>query len=464
MRGWRTQRMLLRVYLFGLALLALTALTMGLLGRFLLRPIQREQVQLFAQWSLVGICAETRDPQSRSQVAERLRTHKLAGQLALYRPDGTRVWTGSPSPPAPPSPSEMPTIEEQRIASRIEHGLFFIACSDHAGERLILALGLPPPPLPSASSSLLLIAGALLLIALLAIPMARSLAAPIEALAVAARAIGNGDLSVRLNSRRRDEVGDLAHAFDEMAERIGALRRAEQELLRNISHELRTPLARVRVALDLALEGDLPRARRCLTEITRDVDELDRLLADLLLAARTDHLLTGGDPIASQRQATPISVRALIDDVSSRFTAMNPGRALRILSQTPASDGPDLHGDYRLLCRALLNLLDNASKYSEADIEIRVEQSAGTLHISVVDYGIGINPQDLPQLGQPFFRTDRSRARGTGGVGLGLALVRRVAEAHGGSLSFESPAGGGLIVHLNLPQTPGLDTRHRQPS
>ncbi|MFO0580473.1 MAG: HAMP domain-containing sensor histidine kinase [Polyangia bacterium] len=448
-----SRRLLTRVYLFGLGVLVLTALTVGLLGRVLIEPPLRDQVQSFAGWILAGVCAELKEPAAREAAALRL-AQEGRGELALYRPDGSLVISNSEPPPPPLLPAERAQVMRGLVASRPPELLFFAACPVLGSEAPVLhaALRLPAPRRPSAATGLLLIGTALVAIALTAIPMARSLARPIEALAQAARSLGGGDLWVRLRSGRRDEVGDLARAFDEMAERIEKLRRDEQDLLANISHELRTPLARVRVALDLATEGDLARARRCLTEITRDVDELEQLLADLLLSARTDQLArlcAAGMPPLRPR---PIEPHELFDAARERFEATHPVRALRV---EIASELPALRGDPSLLHRAINNLLDNAVKYSEAQVELRVEGRPDGLHIQIRDHGIGIDAADLPRLATPFFRTDRSRARDTGGVGLGLALARRIIEAHGGSLTLDSTAGRGTLAVLILPHKTG---------
>ena len=112
---------------------------------------------------------------------------------------------------------------------------------------------------------------------------------------------------------------------------------------------------------------------------------------------------------------------------------------------------PECSGDPVLLRRVVDNLLDNARKYSEADIVLRASHTDDQLHLVVEDRGIGIAPEDLPLVAQPFFRADKSRARKTGGLGLGLSLARRIVEAHGGSLRIESAVGVGTSVHVQLP-------------
>jgi two-component system, OmpR family, sensor kinase len=300
---------------------------------------------------------------------------------------------------------------------------------------------------PDPTRGLFVLGAVLLALALGSIPLARSIASPVERLTAAARALGAGDLAVRSNVRARGEVGELGRAFDEMAERVEALVRSEKELLANVSHELRTPLARIRVALELAAEGDLERARRFLGEIGADLDELDRLVEDVLSAARLD-LAAGGGRWPIRR--APVDVPAVVAAAAERFRAAWPGRALET-EIAPGLRSPS--GDAALLRRLLRNLLDNAAKYSEppAPVAVRARAVDGAVELAVADRGIGIDAADLPNLFTPFFRTDRSRARGSGGVGLGLALARRIAEAHGGTIAVESAPGQGTTVRVRVP-------------
>jgi len=143
----------------------------------------------------------------------------------------------------------------------------------------------------------------LVALALGSIPLARSIASPIERITDAARRLGAGDLSARAGVRGRGEVGELGRTFDETAARLERLVRTEQELLANVSHELRTPMARIRVALELAAEGDLEKARTHLAGIEADLGELDRLVEDVLAAARLDLAAGSGTgwPAARER-------------------------------------------------------------------------------------------------------------------------------------------------------------------
>jgi two-component system OmpR family sensor kinase len=233
-----------------------------------------------------------------------------------------------------------------------------------------------------------------------------------------------------------------------MAERLQRLVRGEKELLANVSHELRTPLARIGVALDLAAEGDAQKTQKYLQEIRTDVADLERLISDVLTAARLDVAVgaNGLPPLHRER----IGASELVHRAIQHFRECHPERALEL---EVAPELPSVDADAGLMRRALDNVLENAWKYSDAGMPIAVKARAekGIVTIEVQDRGIGIDPQDLPRLFTPFFRTDRSRARGTGGVGLGLALTRRIVEAHGGQVAVESAPGSNTCVRFAIP-------------
>ncbi len=289
----------------------------------------------------------------------------------------------------------------------------------------------------------------LLALTLGSIPLVRQITSPLERLTRAVERFGSGDLTARAEVERTDEVGRLASAFDEMAERIERLVRSEKEFLANVSHELRTPLARVRVALEIAAEGDEAKARACLSEIAADLAELERLVGDVLTAARLD-LARGraGVPAAALRRV-PVAAAQIVEQAAARFLDLHPGRTLSI-----EVDGalPSIEADPALLRRALDNLLDNACAYSDPDrpVVLAARVEGGTLAIEVRDRGVGIAPEDQARLFTPFFRADRSRDRNTGGVGLGLALARGIVEAHGGTITVESVPGEGSTFRVRI--------------
>jgi signal transduction histidine kinase len=367
---------------------------------------------------------------------------RLGVDATVFGRDGEVLATGV-EPPLPPPPPDAAA----RLAAGPTHlhGRGFTwAAALPGGRGTLVVSGTPSaPPLARIATFL---AAVLVALALGSIPLARSISAPVERLTAAARALGAGDLSVRARLRARGEVGELAVAFDEMAERLEQLLRSERELLANVSHELRTPLARIKVALELAAEGDVERARRALGEIATDLGELERLVDAVLATARLDAAGTGGLPLRPER----LDVAAVVAEAADRFRAAAPDRVLEVRAEAPL---PAVEGDRALLLRLLANLLDNARKYSEpaAPVTLLARAAGGSAELEVRDRGIGIDAADLPRIFTPFFRTDRSRARGTGGVGLGLALARRIVEAHGGTIAAESAPGEGTVVRVRLP-------------
>lgn len=281
--------------------------------------------------------------------------------------------------------------------------------------------------------------------------LGRSFAEPLRRMASAARAFGRGDTRARVAIRRRDEVGEVARAFDEMADQIVDLRRAERELLANISHELRTPLTRIRLALEIAGGDASGFASQSREDIAEDLDELERLISDVLDAARMD--LGAEQPKGlSPLRTELVNVHDLVVRSVARFQANHPERPIRVSDEAA---GHVVEADPVQFRRALDNLLENAHKYSPdtgSEVELHVIASEEAFHFHVIDHGMGIAEEDQENLFRPFFRAERSRSRTSGGLGLGLLLVRRIAEAHGGTASIKSEPGKGTEAIVSLPR------------
>ena len=325
------------------------------------------------------------------------------------------------------------------------------------GQLIGYAMVLPRRPEPPPKRVLMPMLLTLLIVAGASIPFARSLTKPLELLAAKARRLGQGDLRVRAATNRQDEVGDVARAFNEMAERIEQLLHAEKELLANVSHELRTPLARIRVAMDLAGSGG--QTVDYLPEIAEDLGEIERMVDDILTAARLDLAQDRVGRLTTPLRREPTDPRQVLARAVARFTDHHPDRELVV--KVP-EQLPTLQADPAMLRRVLDNLLENAHKYSNAEksIELRAqavpasgpESAVGSaVEIVVRDEGIGIDEADLPHVFTPFFRSDRSRARQTGGVGLGLPLARRIVSAHGGDITLQSKVGVGTTATVRIP-------------
>ncbi len=429
-----------RIYGHGLMLLVLVAVALAAVAWGLGRRIPPREPERVVAY--VAARVDERSP-SVEKVEAELRELRdgLGLETTVFGPSG-EVIAGVGTRAEPLSPAQVAELAAGPVTVDGRH-FTFAARIPSAGGYVVVA---PGPHGRSYARMAAFLAAVLAVLAIGSYPTARSIASPLERLTSVARRLGEGDLAARTGLRARGEVGDLARALDEMAERLQRLLRAERELLANVSHELRTPLARIRVALELAAEGDHEKARRYLSEIGADLAELDGLVEEILTAARLDGAGPNGLPIHRAR----LDAGLMLEEVAARFRTADPERPL-ILEVAPAL--PTIQADAALLRRLVENLLDNARKYSDPGVPVTLAALAGPggLVLEVRDRGIGMDPADLPRLFTPFFRTDRSRARGTGGVGLGLNLARRIAEAHGGTIVAESRPGEGTTIRVLLP-------------
>lgn len=441
------QRLLRILFFLAVGSVALSVLIMVVVARVAEPPPPPRHIA----YLLSPLAQRLDDPVQRQEEARRL--FEMTGvMISVYARDGKRVVSNADPPLAAPTPEEWSLLNEGREQRRGEHGSFVVLLIAPSGIKHAAALEFPRRPRPERNFFLLVVC-VLLVLALLSAVFATMLTSPLAELARATKAFGHGDHGARADLRRVGAFADLGKAFNEMAEKITASMLAEKELLANVSHELRTPLSRIRVALDLAEDGDSALARESLVEIGADLAELERLLEDVLTAARLDQRagrLPGTPPLRKER----VSPNVLYERAAQRFHTNHPHHALAI--DVP-SELPELEVDPTLMRRALDNVLDNAGKYSEPRssmcLTARVEGSC--VLTTVQDHGMGMTPEELAQLFTPFFRAERSRTRSKGGVGLGLVLCKRIVEAHGGSITVQSTNGQGTTVTLLLPYPPG---------
>ena len=291
--------------------------------------------------------------------------------------------------------------------------------------------------LPSALGPLILVAMLFVAVAAGAFPVVRRLTRRLEALKQGVQAFGAGNLALRVDASGRDEVAAVAATFNQAAERIEHLVHSHQSLLANASHELRSPLARLKMAV--ALYADMPEAQRAglRREIDANVAELDALVEEVLLASRLD-AGKSTDPDA------PVDLLAVAAEEASRIDA----EVEAFGEQAP----PAVLGSERLLRRALRNLLENARRYGGSEVRVQVgRQPDGGAEVRVCDRGPGVPAELRERIFEPFFRLP-GHAEREGGIGLGLALVRQIAERHDGQVSCTPRAGGGTCFSLRLPQ------------
>lgn len=261
-----------------------------------------------------------------------------------------------------------------------------------------------------------------------ALPLVRRLTKRLEKLQRGVERIGAGDLSARVEVKGRDEVAQLAESFNDAAEKIERLVEAHRLLLANASHELRTPLSRIRLGLEMAEGKQTPERRAALR---RDIAELDTLIDEILLMSRLD-------------AATPVDDPQMVDLVAlaAEECARHDGIGLN-------GAAPEILGDPRLLHRLIRNLLENAVKHGVPPVEVQIGATAKAVTITVRDDGDGIDDNDRENVFLPFYRgSDRQNVNG---YGLGLPLVRQIAEAHGGTVVLVERSEERSAVRVTLP-------------
>lgn len=281
----------------------------------------------------------------------------------------------------------------------------------------------------------------LIVLAGLCLLLASNLALPLKKLAITVDRFGSGDLDVRADLRRKDEIGELANAFNQMADRITTLLTAERQLLQDISHELRSPLARLSFAVELVRTTD--DREMAVARLRKEIDRLTGLVSGLIQ-------VTQAEGEGSSLPLAEVSVQKLISEIvdDCQVEAFAKGCGVAFRSQYPES----LPMDAELMRRAIENVVRNAIRFSPkgTEVEVSTEHERDRLHIRVRDYGPGVPPEMLDRLFVPFFRVDTSRNASGGGVGLGLSIAQRAVRLHGGEIRALN-ASPGLEVTIDLP-------------
>ena len=297
----------------------------------------------------------------------------------------------------------------------------------------------PPIPLPFVPPSWPRGVGlaVLLLVLFIAVsagayPVVRRLTRRLEALKQGVEQFGAGQLHHRVTVTGSDEVAAVASSFNAAAAKVETLVRSHQSLLANASHELRSPLARMKMAVSMLDDASPAQRDKLKHEINTNVAELDALVEEVLLASRLDGAQTQIDP------RERVDLLALAAEEASRVDAAVDGVSLGVV------------GDERLLRRALRNLLENARRYGGHDVCVLTESRAGRALVRVCDRGPGVPEAMRERIFESFFRLP-GHAEQAGGVGLGLSLVKQIAERHGGSVRCEAREGGGSCFVLSLP-------------
>ncbi len=448
---WR----LYRTVLGALVLFAvLVGLTFGLMSDDEDRGDQRTEI--FAKLVADALPANVSETTATQTLTRWQRD--LGVDLALFDATGRRVAMAGAPVPAPDAEAITTAHERNRYWFRLQ-GRWVILLPLTQGSTLVSSLGGDGDKFGDRKKGVAAVFAVLALIgiavAIAVYPMARRFARRFESLQNSVDAFGAGDLSARAAIRGKDDIARLASHFNRSADRIEALLTAQKSLLANASHELRSPLGRIRMAVTLLNEPDLDEAerRRAGAELQRNAGELDELVEELLTASRLDAGQVPGGPGTGQWESFDLA--GLVAEECAR-TQISPD----LISA-------EICGDRRLLRRLVRNLLENALRYGGADgagdpaaqIAVQLQSVTGAdggvqINLSVCDRGPGVPTDELERIFEPFYRA-RGASEKAGGVGLGLSLVRQIAEHHDGRVRCEPRAGGGSCFQVYLPANPG---------
>src|SRR5580704_712392 len=408
----RRRKLVLRIYALTAAIAVSVFVAMALLPRFVGSPCYLED-----RAALVQTMVDRYSTRTPAELVERMTrlAPRLKGELTLYDAHGNVV-RSTREPAGAPTAAELSALQTEKWSLAWRR----IVVRSDDGSMIGVYL---PDPLPFPWGYYLeLVAGVLIVVGAASLWFSRRLVFPLGKLADAARRFGGGQADARAHLQRDDELGEVGCAFDDMADRTSALISSQRQLMADVSHELRTPLARISV----------------------DLDEIDQLIADILTTARMES--------ETKIALRPVQVKELADRAITRFETRHPKRKL---DRSIDDDDRSIDCDPVLLRRALDNLLDNAAKYSDAPVALEIHPNGKAITFIVADKGIGMTAEELERAGTPFWRSDASRTRKTGGVGLGLALARRIARAHGGDVTLASTKGQGTTARLEIPLIEG---------
>ena len=315
------------------------------------------------------------------------------------------------------------------------HGRHFVELTHESG-RFVFSLDKSFELDPERKRLVVILLSLLTLILAGAFFSIRWILKPVRWLNEGVREVSRGNLKHRVPLKRSDELRDLAAAFNDMTERIRDMLHTKEQLLLDVSHELRSPLTRVKVALEFLPDGQAK------DSITGDVAEMEKMINDILETARMHHL-------HGKLKVERVSLGDLLNDLLPEFQSQPPGvQAVDIPAGTTVTVDPEQ------IKTVFNNVLTNAVKFSGPESEpvrISVRRRPPEIVVQITDSGIGIPPDELPFIFEPFYRVDKSRTKDTGGYGLGLSLCKTIMEAHGGRIEINSTMKVGTTVTLVFP-------------
>ena len=291
----------------------------------------------------------------------------------------------------------------------------------------------------------LAVAAASVAAVLLTLFLSHRILVPIRALTVAAHQMEQGDLSQRVQVRSSDEIGQLAHAFNAMADSLDRIEQLRRHMISDVAHELRTPLANIRGYLEALRDRVVEPSPELVDSLYEEAMLLSRLVDDLQELA-----LAEAGQLRLVRES--VDLAEVVQQAVHSFQPQADAKGLAIETELPPGL-PAVNADRQRVGQVLRNLLRNAVAYTPAGGQITVSARlvGAEVEVAVRDTGVGIAPEHLPYIFERFYRADRSRTRSTGGAGLGLTIVKQLVEAHGGHVDVESQVGAGSTFLFTLP-------------
>jgi two-component system sensor histidine kinase RstB len=261
----------------------------------------------------------------------------------------------------------------------------------------------------------------------------------------AVQELGRGNLEVRARVGGQDAVGQLASTFNGMARHIQRLIESQREMTRAVSHELRTPVARLRFGLEMLVdEADASQRLTKQEQLDHDIDQLDDLIDEILTFARLEE----GTPTLEFQQ---VDMPRLLEQIQRELMPLSGDIVIDVDASEPPPEHRHAEGVERYLHRILQNLVTNALRYAVSQVKVRYRVVDERAILEVEDDGPGISEADRERIFKPFARLDKSRHRSSGGYGLGLSIVQRIVEWHGGDISVDRGPLGGARFRVSWP-------------
>jgi signal transduction histidine kinase len=275
--------------------------------------------------------------------------------------------------------------------------------------------------------------------------LSRRVLSPVKELTGAARKLGKGDLSQRVRVNEQSEFGELAETFNSMAANLEKAEELRKNMVADIAHELRTPLTNIKGYLEAVLDGVVQPSESTIRNLDEEATLLARLVSDLqeLSLAEAGEL---------KLQMQPADIGQIIGNTCELMQTKAVQKKITLRCEID-NNLPVIPADPQRIGQVLRNLITNALTATphSGSVSITAGQKDGFIEVSIADSGEGISPENLERIFERFYRVDKSRARATGGTGLGLTIARRLIEAHHGTMRAESEPGKGSRFIFTLP-------------